>query len=289
MKSVKDFFKFDTGEVVAVIIFAAIVLVVTIVLARLIDHFFKKTIQRLKVLGNTSTMVVSLLRYVVLGVVYFAGIMMIVDNIPPLNNMVNKLLTGSGIVALVVGLASQEAVGNIVGGFMILTFKPFVIGDSIRYIDKNIIGTVEDITLRHTTIRTPENKRVIVPNGTINKEVIENANYLEDKVCVFLDVGIAYEADIQLAMDIMLREVMSHPDYYDNRTDEERENGAPPVVIRVVELTDSAVRLRAWLWAKDNNTAFAMKCDLLRSIKTSFDRDGVDIPYPHMVVVDKKL
>lgn len=287
MQSLSQLFKIDSAQIIAVILFSIIVVVVTLVIARFVNFFFKRAINKLQSMGNASTLVFSLIRYIILGLVYFAGAAAIVENIPPLKSMMNTLLKGSGIAALVVGFASQEAVGNIVGGFMVLLFKPFAIGDTIKYIDKNIIGTVEDITLRHTIIRTPENKRVVVPNGTITKEVIENANYLDNKVCVFLDIGITYEANIQLAMDIITREIMSHPDYYDNRTEEDIEKGAPPVVVRVVELAESAVKLRAWLWAKDNATAFSMKCDLLRAIKTSFDRDGVEIAYPHMVVIDK--
>lgn len=264
-----------------------LMLTVTVVLARMVNHFFHKAIARMHATGNDAVTLLAFCRYLGLAAVYFVGAIAVTSRIPGLQNITQTVLAGSGVVALVISFASQEAVGNLAAGVMILLFKPFVLGDVIRYVDSNITGTVEEITLRHTTIRTPENKRVIVPNGIINKSVVENANYGESKVCVLLEIGISYESDIQLAMDIMTREMIAHPDYYDNRTEQEIDEGAPPVTVRVVELADSAVILRAWLWAKDNATAFVMKCDLLQSIKLAFDRDGVDIAYPHVTVVQK--
>ena len=98
------------------------------------------------------------------------------------------------MIAVVAGLAAQEALGSVVSGMMILAFKPFKMGDVVRYVDNDITGTVEEITLHHTAVRTFENKRVIIPNSKMNSAIIENADYADSKVCVFLTVGITYES-----------------------------------------------------------------------------------------------
>ncbi|MDZ7777461.1 MAG: mechanosensitive ion channel [Bacteroidales bacterium] len=73
------------------------------------------------------------------------------------------------------------------------------------------MGTVEDITLRHTVIRNFENRRIIVPNSVISSETIINSNIIEDKVCNFVEISISYDSDVDKAMALMQEEAMSHP------------------------------------------------------------------------------
>lgn len=275
------------GGIVVTAAFIAIVVLLAAIVVRLVNRFFRRTVQRMLEAGNPAATAFSYLRYFALAAIYFTAFAVIVSNIPPLAAGMNKLFAAGGVVAVVVGFASQQAMGSIVSGFMILTFKPFVIGDFVNVVSNGVSGTVEEITLRHTIIRTIENKRVIIPNDTMNGAIIENANHTEDKVCLMLDVGITYESDIAHAMQIMRDEITAHPKFFDYRTAQERQDGAPPVVIRVQELADSAVVIRAQLWAQDNGTAFAMRSDLLKSIKERCECEGVDIAYPHLVVVGK--
>ena len=173
----------------------------------------------------------------------------------------------------------------VVSGVMILLFKPFKMGDVVRYVDSDITGTVEEITLHHTAVRTVENKRVIIPNSKMNSAIIENADYADSKVCVFLTVGITYESDLKKAKELLAREVRKQPTFLDIRTEQQKKDGVPDVPVVVLELADSAVVLRASLWAKDNATAFALKCAVLEGIKLTYDAEGIDIAYPHMQVV----
>lgn len=272
--------KIDYNWIIQTIILLVVVTIATIILVKLTNNLFKRMVNKSVEKGYSIT-ILSFIRYLLLGLIYFSAIITVITTIKPMQSLVKSLFAGSSVLALVIGLASQEAVGNIVGGFMILTFKPFVIGDVIKYVDKNIVGTVEDITLRHTTIKTLENKRVIVPNGIINKEVIENANYKDEKVRVFIDVGITYESDIDLAKKIMHEQIIKHPFCIDNKDADEQ------VIVRVIELGDSAVKLRAWVWTENMDKSFILKCDLYEIIKKAFDNNGIDIAYPHMMVVKK--
>lgn len=272
----------DYNWIIQTIILLIVVTITTIILVKLTNKLFKRMVNKSVEKGYPIT-ILSFIRYLLLGIIYFSAIVTVITTIKPMENLVKSLFAGSSVVALVIGLASQEAVGNIVSGFLILTFKPFVIGDSIKYVDKNIVGTVEDITLRHTTIKTLENKRVIVPNGIINKEVIENANYKDAKVCAFVDIGITYESDIDLAKKIMREQIIKHPFYLDNI----QKDVDAQVIVRVIELGESAVKLRAWVWTENMEESFILKCDLYETIKKAFDKNDVHIAYPHLMVVKK--
>lgn len=263
-----------------------IVLIALKVALKINKNVFQKFSDKLREAGQIKNITyIVFLRHIVQAIIYFIAVITIGQEIPGFSSATSALLASTGVLTVVIGFASQEAMSSVVSGIMILTFKPFAIGDVIKY--DGIQGVVEEISLRHTILRTTENKRLIVPNASMNSSVIENANFTESKVCAFLEMGISYESSIDLAREIILNQCVSHKDYFDNRSEEEIENNAPKVSIRVVELGDSSVNLRAWIWAKDNTTAFVMKCDLLESIKKEFDEKGIDIPYPHVTVKQK--
>jgi len=186
-----------------------------------------------------------------------------------------------------VGFASQQALSNIISGMFIIVFKPFRVNDRLKLKD-NLHGIVEDISLRHTVIRDFENRRIIIPNSIISNEVLVNANYVDDLICRFVEIGISYDANIEKAKKIMQEEVLAHPNFVDNRTPEEKAAGEHPVKVRVIAMGDFFINLRAWAWAHDPPSAFVMGCDLLESIKARFDREGVEIPFPYRTIVYKK-
>ncbi len=264
--------------VVAIILIGALV-------SRVVNRAFLKAVNRLRETRNPNASVLSFLRYVSLAGIYFIIFSSIVAVVPVLNTILTTLLTAGGVLAIVAGVAAQEALGSIASGVMILVFKPFIIGDVLRVPSLDVTGTVEDITLRHTVLKTVENKRVIIPNSTMNGQVVENFDYGEKQVCLMLDISITYESDTERALSVLAEEVAAHPDYLDPRTPEQIADGEPLVTVRVQELADSAVVLRALLWGPDNGTAFGMRCDLLRSLKTRFDAEGIAFAYPHMHIV----
>ncbi|MDR1070580.1 MAG: mechanosensitive ion channel family protein [Gracilibacteraceae bacterium] len=225
----------------------------------------------------------TFIRHAANGAVYVLGLALIIYQIDALRSVAVSIAAGSGIVAVVIGLASQATFSNMVSGFFISIFQPFRIGDRVRFMS-GPAGIVEDITLRHTVLRTLDNKRLIVPNNVINGEIIENASIMSSRVCQYLEVGVSYRTNLDEALRMLREEVAAHPAYLDARTDEERENGAPAVDVRVIELGDSAVKLRAWLWSEDAAAGYDMFCDLLKSVKERFEREGVEIPFPQRTV-----
>lgn len=218
--------------------------------------------------------------------VYLIATIIIFKSIPELDAFGNGLLASAGIIAAIVGFASQSAFSNIVSGIFLVIFRPFSVGDRIK-VGQLYTGDVEDITLRHTVIRDFENKRIIFPNTVISSEVIINSTTSDEKVCMFVEVGISYGSSIDKAMEVMRSEAQNHPYFIDNRSEDDIAANIPSVTVRVIQLADSSVQLRASVWAKDPSTGFAMKCDLLKSIKERFEREGIEIPFPHRVVIMK--
>ncbi|MBA7514122.1 Small-conductance mechanosensitive channel [subsurface metagenome] len=141
-------------------------------------------------------------------------------------------------------------------------------------------GTIEDITLRHTVIRTWQNKRQIIPNSRISEETIINWTIGDLTVLWAVDFGISYDSDIDLARSIILDEINKHPDVMHEQDREAK--------VRVTELGDFAVNLRALFWVSDRPTAWRTGTEIRESVKKRFDGGGVEIPFPYRTVVFKK-
>lgn len=280
-----EFFQTQLGGFAWRCITVAVIVMFAMVAAHIIDRGFRRAVRKLRETKNPNAAVLAFLRYAALAGVYFLAFSGVVAAVPALNSILTTLLTAGGVLAIVLGVAAQDALGSIASGMMILVFKPFVIGDVINAVSIGVTGTVEDITLRHTVLKTIENKRVIVPNNTMNGAVVENFDYGETQVCLMLDLSITYESDLEKALAILAEEVGNHPAYLDPRTPAQKAGGEPAVTVRVQELAESAVVVRALLWGADNGTAFNMKCDLFRSIKNRFGQEGIQFAYPHVHVV----
>ncbi len=122
----------------------------------------------------------------------------------------------------------------------------------------------------------------------ISNEVLINSNYGDDKIIKWIDLGISYDSDIDLARKIMQEEVEAHPNFIDGRNAEQKEAGEPLVPVRVISFGDSSVNLRAWAWAEDPPKAFVLGTDLNESIKKRFDKEGIEIPFPYRTLVYKE-
>lgn len=258
------------------------IIIVTILLARFSKRLFKKFI------GNKITQDEDLTNYKFIehslsSIIYVVGFSFAIWRIPALEHVAQSLVAGAGILAIAVGFASQQALANIISGLFIVIYKPYVINDRIT-LRTDLRGVVEDISLRHTVIRNFENQRIIIPNSVISNEVLINSNYSDSKICRFIDVGISYGSDIDLAKKIIAEEIENHPLNIDIRNPEDIEKGSPRVLVRVLSLLDSSVMIRGWAWAEDAPNAFVLQCDVTESIKKRFDKEGIVIPFPQRTI-----
>lgn len=219
--------------------------------------------------------------------IYLIGGLCAISQIPMLSKVTQTVLAGSGIFALGISLAAQESLKSILSGLFITIFKPFEVGDRVTLVNNKITGNVEDITLRHTIIKTFTNTRIIVPNSTINSEIIENSNIVDSRASSYIDVWVAYESDIDLAKNIMGDVIGNHPLYLDVREENEK-TWKPKVTVYVRELGNSGIALRASMWTKTVSENFDACSEVRLQIKKAFDEYGIEIPYTKYTILQQK-
>jgi small conductance mechanosensitive channel len=268
-----------------VIIIAAII-IITIFIQRLVRFGLGRYLRSSAENLNVDPTAFNFIKNALNAIILIIAALLIIYTIPSLRALGATMLASAGIVAAIAAFASQHAMANIVSGVFIVIFKPFRVEDIVK-IGTDVLGKIEDITLRHTIIRNFENRRVIIPNSTISSATIVNFNLVDDKICVYLEIGISYDSDIDKAMHIMKTLAENHPMCIDNRDEQKKAENKPIVVTRVLSLGDWSVNLRAWVWAMNSDDAFVMKCDLLKQVKEEFDRQGIEIPFPHHTLAYK--
>ncbi len=261
----------------------SIAIIVTLILRKILSIFISKYAKKLK----TDPTNFSFIKNSVGFLIYTAAIIFIFYKIPYLKSLGTALLASAGILTVIVGFASQKAFSNIISGIFILVFKPFKISDIIEFKDGQK-GVVEEITLRHTIIRDYENRRIVMPNSNISEETIINSCLTDEKIRKHIVFSISYDSDIDKAIEIIRDEAQNHPLIIDSRTKHEKAINEPFVIIRVISLSDFSVDLKAYVWTNGNDNAFVIKCDLLKSVKQRFDKEGIEIPFPHRTIVYKK-
>ncbi len=263
-------------------IYIAVVLVTTVVLANLSNYLFRENILK-RTRSNEDSTSLKFLRYVALIAIYFMGALFILMAFPALKGVAQTALGGAGILAIIAGIASQEALANIIGGFFIIWFRPFKIGDTVRIDD--IQGSVTDITLRHTVIKNYDNNRIVIPNSVINKARVTNFDIQDPLVCERIEIGVSYTSDLKLAQKIMREVCENHPNVIDVRTPEEIERGEPMIKTAIIRIDDSAIIIRVWAWSSNVISGFELRFGVLENVKERFDQEGIEMPYPYRSIV----
>jgi small conductance mechanosensitive channel len=257
-------------------IFAVIVLAIAFIigwiLRFLLGRFLKASARKLKVDPTRYNFFKNAVDFII----FLIAFIIIFRSIPALHAFSTTLITGAGVLAAIVGFASQAAFSNIISGIFLVIFRPFSVGDRIK-VGQTYAGDVEDITLRHTIIRDFENKRVIIPNAVISNETIINSTSTDEKVIMYIEAVITFESDIDTAVRIVQEECLRHPYCIDNRSAEELQRDEPPVMVRVITFTELGVQLRAYAWSRNASDGFELKCAVLKTAKERFAKAGVVI------------
>ena len=188
----------------------------------------------------------------------------------------SSLIAMLGAAGLALGLALQGSLSNFAGGILILIFKPFKVGDFISA--QGSEGTVKQITVFNTKLVTFGNQEVIIPNGNLSNDKI--TNYSSEGVRrENLVIGISYSSSIQKAKDLILELCAADENIL-------TEEGKEAMVV-VTELADSSVNLSVRYWTT-TETFWPTKFKMIENIKAAFDREGIEIPFPHRVMVTQK-
>lgn len=260
------------------IINSSISILLVLVFVFILNHILNKFIQ--KKYAHNLLMAKRIKRVILWAIVLWT----IFTQIKPLQSLATTLLASGGIIAVIVGLASQEAASNMINGLMIYAYKPFVANDFINIVEHNVTGTVLDITLRHTVIETLEKTQVIIPNTIMNNTVIENISNVPDKKANYLYIDISYESDLDKAIALIQEACSKHPLLIDPRTKKEIKQNVTLIPVLCTAFKDSGIALRATVYSKNNAEGFVMLSDLRMTIKKAFEQNGIEIPYPHITI-----
>lgn len=206
------------------------------------------------------------------GVVIFAVAIIMALDIIGVNVM--PFIAGAGFLSLAIGFAAKDTLSNLIAGVLLIIDRPFEVGDRIEVwtapSDAATWGDVIDIGLRATKIRTTDNITIIIPNNQIMTRDIINYTTMSEEIRVRIPIGIAYEADINRARQVILDIIkeMSWVSTY----------RAPKVVVR--NLGDFSVDLQARVWIKDARRRMDTIDFVVDNVKEAFTKEGIEIPYP---------
>ena len=263
----KTYFQDKLPEVISFLIKVAIALLIFWIGTRIIKAVVK-LIRRSMERHGTEVGVTSFLCTLIHYALDFVLVMFILSGFGLSGTIVAVL----GSAGLTVGLALQGSLSNFAGGVLILLMKPFGVGDYIVDGSSGTEGTVKDINLFYTRLLTIDNKMVMIPNGKLADSCITNVSMM-DKRMLDLRVTVSYSTDLAFAKSVLESVVTSA----DTMLRDEPSN------VFVSELQDSAIELGARIWVK-NEDYWNTKWQLTEEIKTAFDKNNIEIPFPQMDV-----
>lgn len=261
-----EFFKGLGNSILAAIptiILAVIILIVGIILTKLVIKLLSKGLSKTKLELTVTKFTVQMSK-----IVLYTLLVTIVLNI--LGIPATSIITVIGTAGVAIGLALQNSLSNVAGGFLLMITKPFKIGDYI--ITNGVEGTVSQISILHTRLDSVSNQAIFVPNGlAINATIINNSG--NDTRRVDLEFSISYNDDFTTAQGIILGIIENHPLVL--------QNIAPTV--RMSKHGDSAIVIAAKAWC---NTAdyWDLYFDLNEQVRAAFIENGIEIPYNQLDV-----
>jgi small conductance mechanosensitive channel len=214
---------------------------------------------------NLIGSVISIL-IMVFGIVLALGIL-------NLDQALNSLIAGAGVAGLAIGLAVQGTLSNTFAGISLSIKDDINIGDFIE--SNGFAGTVVDINLRDTKIRTIDNNLVIIPNNSISGNPYKNYSLTQD-LRVAIESGVGYDSDLNEVESITKKTIS---DRFTHRKDE--------IAFYYLSFGDSAInfQLRFWIQATKRNTLVKARSEAIVLIKEAFDKENINIPYPITTII----
>ena len=241
------------------ILLGVVILFVGRWVARLITRYATHSMER----AQMDNMVVRFLRTLIYAGLMAAVIIAALEAAGVHTTSLTALLAAAGVA---IGLALKDTLANFASGLMILLFKPYTIDHAVEAAGTG--GAVEEVSVFHTVLRTPDNVKVIVPNSAMMGGSIKNFSAYERRR-VDLVVGIGYDQNIGVVRDILMNIMKSHALILAD----------PAPTVEVLDLADNKVNLavRSWVRTADYWQA---RCDVLEQVKERFGEAGIEVPYP---------
>lgn len=267
-KDIKSYIPDNIVEIIASYAFSFLMALLIFLIGKWITN--KIVVVLGKVLRKVKGMDETLIKFLENIVYYALMIVVILTALGKLGVETTSFLAILGAAGLAIGLALKDSLGNFASGVMIILFKPFKVGDLVTA--AGVTGSVSEVGIFSSVFITADNQKIIVPNGAITSGTITNVNALDTRR-VDLVVGISYDDDIKKVKEILTNILNSN----------EKVLIEKGITIAVSELADSSVNfvVRAWTNTSDY---WDVKFGLTESIKTTFDKEGITIPYPQQDV-----
>ena len=246
--------------------------VLPFVLAYVVNLVLNKYISKERLRGKIHLI---FLRGIITSLIWVLAVVTVLGNVPGFNYVWKTFGTSSALIAAILGLAAQSTLANVFAGISISASRsrPFDVGDRIK-IDAIDPGYVENITLRHTVIKTYQNEIIYIPNSKVGSATI--VNYTQEESFSFpIMVSVAYGTDMQKAMDIMADVIVAHPAHH---------GGRPTVLCKSCD--DSGVTLRALVETEDFKDNPKACSDCLVEIMKRFAIAGIEITYNKLVLIN---
>ena len=232
-------------------------------LIKLLRRIVRRSMER----AGADVGVMQFIDSILKAFLYFVLVMLIASSFGVDTTSVVALVGSAGLAA---GLALQGSLANFAGGVLLLMVRPFKVGDYI--VQGDLEGMVSEIQMIYTYLLTPDNRKVVIPNGKLADNSLINVT-AQEKRRLDIDVGISYTADLKKAketgMELLERE---------ERVLKEEEH-----MVVVSELADSAVILKLRFWVKPEDY-WNVKWDMTEEVKLAFDAEGIEIPYQQVDV-----
>lgn len=264
----------NISQIVQISIPLVIALAISIVVRKYFSHLIKKYL--VKEHKGKET-VFRLVERIAIVFVFAIAIFISLSRIyPGIGGFLSSALLAAGFLAIVIGLAAQRTLGNIFAGLNIALTRPIRIGDAV--VIKNEYGNIEDITLRHTIIKTWDNRRMIIPNSVLDEEVIINYTIRDTKKLFGIILYVPYNTDIEKVGYIMTTEAKHHPNVLKELDP----------IFQVLDFEEKDIKLRLLFLAKDQPTAFNTAVELRRSITKRFEKSKIKFSMPGVLVAQMK-
>lgn len=243
---------------------AIAVFIIFWLLTKLFKFFIRKTLENRSYTRQNLVLVLN--RVGSTFILFFGFLIALVIAIPGFTP--SQLIGALGIGSVAIGFAFKDIFQNLLSGVLILLSEPFRIGDDI--VVNGMEGNVEDIQIRATFLRSPDGRRIVIPNATVYTSAVTVNNAYQRRRCEFM-VGIGYEDNIQQAKDIILK-ILDH-----NRN----VLSQPAFSVNVTALADFSINLTVRWWVNTTETTTSASISEIQElVVTAFDEKGISIPYP---------
>ena len=255
----------DIISIIANFIIIIIIILFTRSAVRFVDrmlvNYIPKVVNKVEVKMDETMQL--MIRRLVSATIYLMGLMLVILQIPQLHSLATALLAGAGIAGLAIGYASKDSLSNFTSGIFIAIFQPFRVGDFVDF--RADYGQVEDLTLRHTVIRTSDNRRIIVPNSIMSTEPIINWSIREPEIVWMVDFDLEKAGDIDRARKIIVDKASSNPMVLKDR----------PIDVLLISSRYSELTLRLEVTIPGRNMAKVISSDIREAVKKEFEVQGI--------------